>query len=115
MKRSNAVGQHGVADRDLPLHRFLSNLALECDTLADGTEQLQVTLAEVLTAPGVALDAKTVRTLQDLDRITQTLGSLSQLTGRAATDLAEVDLGLRGLATVPALPSVIQRLLRQTE
>ena len=89
----------------------MGKVSAECADLAAAINRLQDGIGELMSAAGSMPNADAIRDLQDADRITQTLNSMSRLAAALAVLTSGTDLPRAELSQAIALESVAQRLL----
>ena len=93
------------------LDRIAYRLALECELLAASSDTLQDEIGHWLNAASIELDSQTILSLQEADRISQTLRSLARLAAGIAPDLEGMEIARDKVRAEIGLESVAHRLL----
>ena len=105
--------RHGREESHIALSELLTAVACEADDLALASDALQASIGRLMAAGDTAPDSAGIRALQDVDRISQTLRSLSALLAYLAGTVDEAHIASRSAREAVGLESVARRILGQ--
>lgn len=93
------------------LDRVADRVSAECEHLAISTDALQAEIGRCVESGSFGVDTQAILSLQEVDRISQTLRCLARLVARIAPELEELQIARSELTAEVGLESVSHRLL----